>query len=117
LRDARPVPTRDGPLLPARNGLRLAIRLSPRSKADRLNGIAAAPGGGTALNAMVAAPPEGGRANEALLRLLARAWELPRRDLSIVSGAASRHKTVHIAGDPQQLFARLAARIAAPLGK
>jgi uncharacterized protein len=117
LREAPPVPTRDGPLLPTRNGLRLAIRLSPRAKADRLKGIAVAPGGGTVLSAVVTAPPEAGRANEALPRLLARAWELPRRDLSIVAGAATRHKTVHIAGDPQQLFDRLAVRIAAPPGK
>ena len=57
-----------------------------------------------------------GRANEALLRLLARTWRLPRRDLSIVAGAASRHKTVHIAGDPRQLYDRLAALIAAEPG-
>ncbi len=68
------------------------------------------------LTATVTAPPADGRANEALLRLLARAWRLPRRDLSIVAGAASRHKTVHIAGDPQQLYDRLAALIAAEPG-
>ena len=103
----------DGPLLPARGGLRLAIRLSPRAKADRVNGVTVTADGGRVLTAAVAAPPEGGRANEALLRLLARTWRLPRRDLSIVAGAASRHKTVHIAGNPQQLLERLAVRIAA----
>jgi uncharacterized protein len=117
LRDVPPVPTHEGPLRPTRNGLRLAIRLSPRSKADRLNGIAVAAGGGRVLKATVTAPPEDGRANEALLQLLARAWQLPRRDLSIVAGAASRHKTVYIAGDPQQLFDRLAVRIAAAPGR
>jgi uncharacterized protein len=117
LRDDPPFPTGDGLLVPTRNGLRLAIRLSPRAKADRLNGIAARAGGGGVLSAAVTAPPEGGRANEALLQLLARAWRLPRRDLSIVAGVASRHKTVQIAGDPQPLFERLAARIAAAPGR
>jgi uncharacterized protein (TIGR00251 family) len=101
----------EGPLFPTRTGLRLLIRLSPRAKADRLNGVAA--GGDRMLAAMVKAPPKGGRANEALLQLLAQEWQVPRRDLSIVAGAASRHKTVHIAGDPRELLARLADRVAA----
>jgi len=98
----------EGPLFPTRGGLRLAIRLSPRARADRLSGILVAADGGRVLTATVTAPPEDGRANEALLRLLAREWRLRRRDLSIVSGAASRHKTVHIAGDARQLCDRLA---------
>jgi uncharacterized protein YggU (UPF0235/DUF167 family) len=38
---------------------------------------------------------------------------LPRRDLAIVAGAASRHKTVRVAGDPQLLLDRLGTLIAA----
>jgi uncharacterized protein (TIGR00251 family) len=104
------------PSSPARAGLRLAIRLSPRAKADRLNRVLIAADGGRVLSATVTAPPEEGRANEALLRLLARTWRLPRRDLSIVAGAASRHKTVHIAGDPRQLRDRLEILLAALAG-
>ncbi len=96
----------DGPLTAARDGLRIAVRLSPRARADRL---AAAAGG--VIRAAVTAPPEDGRANEALLRLLARAWRVPRRNLSIVSGAASRNKVVRIAGNPQQLAEKLAGAI------
>ncbi len=107
---------RDGPLFQTRDGLRLAIRLSPRAKTARLNGLSVTAEGGRVLTATVTAPPADGRANEALLRLLARTWRLPRRDLSIVAGAASRHKTVHIAGDPRQLYDRLAALIAAEPG-
>ena len=65
------------------------------------------------LKASVTAPPEGGRANEALLQLLARAWRVRRRDLAIVAGMASRSKTVHVAGDPQVLAAHLGALVAA----
>jgi len=46
------------------------------------------------------------------LQLLARAWHLPRRNLSIVAGAASRNKTVRVAGDPSQLIAKLSVEIA-----
>ena len=90
----------------------MAVRLSPRAKSDRLLGTAAAAGGGRALKASVTAPARDGRANEALLQLLARAWHLPRRNLSIVAGAASRNKTVRVTGDPGQLIAKLSAEIA-----
>jgi uncharacterized protein len=96
----------------AHDGLRIAIRLSPRARSNRLLGIAAAAEGGRVVRASVIAPTEDGRANEALLRLLARAWRVPRRDLSIVSGAASRNKIVRVAGDPHRLIARLSRQIA-----
>jgi uncharacterized protein YggU (UPF0235/DUF167 family) len=88
----------------------VAIRLLPRSKADRLLAIAEAPGG-RVVKASVTAPAEAGRANEALLQLLARAWDLPRRNLSIISGAANRNKAVLIAGNPQRLIEKLAPKI------
>lgn len=62
------------------------------------------------------APPAENRANEALLRLLAGEWRLPRQDMSIVVGAKSRNKTVHIIGDPRVLIARLTTAIAALSG-
>ena len=95
-----------------RDGLCVAIRLTPRAASDRLLGVVAAADGRRALRASVTAPPQDGRANEALLQLLARAWGLPRRDFAIVAGAASKHKTVRVAGDPHQLLARLAGAIA-----
>jgi uncharacterized protein YggU (UPF0235/DUF167 family) len=90
----------------------VAVRLSPRAKVDCLLAIAAVAGGGCALKASVTAPAEGGRANEALLRLLARAWRIPRRDLSIVAGSASRNKAVRVTGDPQKLIEKIAPEIA-----
>jgi uncharacterized protein (TIGR00251 family) len=96
----------------ARDGLRVAIRLSPGARSDRLLGIVGAAGGGSVVKASVTAAAREGRANEALLELLARVWRLPRRDLSIVAGAASRSKTVRVVGDPHQLLARLSSRIA-----
>jgi len=101
----------DGPLKPTHDGLRVAIRLSPRAKADRLLAIAAAEGG-RVLKASVTAPAQDGRANEALLQLLARAWHLPRRDLSIAAGSTSRNKAVHIDGDPRRLLEKIAPEIA-----
>ena len=46
----------------------------------------------------IAAAPEAGKANEALLRLLARTLDLPRRDLELTRGRASRDKVVTFEG-------------------
>ena len=90
----------------------MAIRFTPRARCDRLLGIVVTAEGGRTLKASVTAPARDGQANEALLRLLARAWRVARRDLSIVVGAASRSKIVRVAGEPRQLIARLSGEIA-----
>jgi uncharacterized protein YggU (UPF0235/DUF167 family) len=46
----------------------------------------------------VTAAPEGGRANEAVLRLLAQRLELPRRSVALVSGHSGRDKIVELTG-------------------
>ena len=102
----------DGPLKAAGDGLRVAIRLSPRARNDGLVGVAASAEGRHVLKATVTAPAEAGRANEALLQLLARAWHLPRRNLSIIAGSTSRNKIVRIAGNSQLLAEQLAPEIA-----
>jgi len=58
----------------------------------------------------VAAAPEAGRANEALLSLLARTLGLPRRDLELTRGRASRDKVVTFEGLTREVVdGRLAA--------
>lgn len=88
----------------------IRIRLTPRGGRDAVVGWE-----GDVLRVRVAAPPADGRANEALLELLARRLAVPRRDLTLTHGAASRHKTVAVAGlDAATVHRRLAARPATP---
>jgi uncharacterized protein YggU (UPF0235/DUF167 family) len=108
-----PICFTEAPFAAAVGGVRVAIRLTPRARADRLDGILRAADGAPLLKASVTAPPADGRANDALLALLAKSWGVPRRDLAIVGGAKSRNKTVHVAGDPAALLRRLAALFAA----
>jgi uncharacterized protein len=95
------------------DGVRVAVRLSPRARADRLDGVARLADGAAVLKVSVSAPPTDGRANDALLRLLAKEWAVPQRDLAIAAGAKSRRKSVHIAGDPSDLLKRIGAALAA----
>jgi len=65
---------------------------------------------GEAWKLRVAAPPQRGKANEAVLELLAETLALPRSDVTLVSGAASRDKIVELAGlAPDEINRRLAS--------
>lgn len=59
--------------------------------------------GATVLKVRVTEPPEGGKANAALIKLLAKAWKLPKSSLSLVAGHTDRRKTLAVAGDPAAL--------------
>jgi uncharacterized protein len=101
----------NGPFTPTHDGLRVAIHLSPQARSDRLLGIVSTADGGRTFKASVTARAQDGQANEALLQLLARAWRVARRDLSIAVGVASRNKIVRIAGELHQLLAKLSDEI------
>ena len=60
-----------------------------------------------AIKVAVTAPPEGGKANAAVVKLLAKAWDVPKTAISIASGGADRRKLLHIDGDPADLSARI----------
>ena len=92
--------------------MRVAVRLSPRARANRLDGITRLADGSSVLKISVTAPPAEDRANDALLQLLAREWDLPRRDLAVIGGRKSRSKVVRIAGEPATLLARLGTLLA-----
>jgi uncharacterized protein YggU (UPF0235/DUF167 family) len=87
-------------------GLRLFVRLTPKSPADGLKGVSAGPDG-PRLELRVRALPEDGAANAAAERLIARLLDVPRQAVRLAAGGASRYKTFDIAGDPAQLAARL----------
>jgi uncharacterized protein (TIGR00251 family) len=65
---------------------------------------------GEAWKVRVAAPPEQGRANDALVRLLAETLAVPRAAVTVVSGRGARDKIVELTGiDPSQIERRLAS--------
>jgi len=90
------------------DGLRLALRLTPRAGRDGLDGLTADAEGRVALQVRVAAPPVAGAANAALIVYLAKALKLRRSEIRIVSGETARLKIVALSGDGPALAARVA---------
>lgn len=97
-----------GPIRRHADGITVTIRLTPKGGADRIEGVAADAAGGSALKARVTAAPEAGKANAALIRLLAKSWKLPKSAVTIAGGAKDRTKVVHIAGDAAALERQIA---------
>ena len=87
------------------DGLALAVRVTPRASRESL-----AAGTTEHFAARLNAPPVEGAANAALILLVAKAFGVPKRDVTLVAGDTARLKRLHIAGDTAVL-----AKIAASL--
>ena len=71
----------------------IAVRVQPRASRD---GVAGERGG--AIVVRLTAPAEGGKANRALIRLIADRARVPRGAVEIVRGRRSREKLVRVEG-------------------
>jgi uncharacterized protein len=93
-------------------GLLVEVRLTPRAAMDKIDGLETLSDGSPVLKARVRAVPEKGKANEAVLKLLAKTAGLPASRATLLSGDTSRRKSVLLAGDGAALgrvFAELFA--------
>jgi uncharacterized protein YggU (UPF0235/DUF167 family) len=95
------------PWAAAAGGIALAVRLTPKGGRDAIDGIEQMADGRAVLKARVAAPPSEGEANDALVRLIAKALAVPPRDVALAAGATARVKRLTVAGDPARLIAAL----------
>ncbi|NJO67645.1 MAG: DUF167 domain-containing protein [Rhodospirillales bacterium] len=116
-------PSRDGDIAcPAfavigRRGLTVRLKVTPGARDDRIDGLIEAGDGSTRLKVSITAPADRGRANAAVLALLARVWELPKRSLTVAAGLTSRRKVIAVSGDTQHLLQRLTARTSSVRGR
>jgi uncharacterized protein len=92
--------------------MRIAVRVRPGARADRVGGRWQGPRG-TALAVSVRARAVDGKANDAVVTVLAAAFGLNRADVSIMSGHRGRDKVVELSGHPELITARLAELLAA----
>ncbi|MBI4615660.1 MAG: DUF167 domain-containing protein [Planctomycetes bacterium] len=84
-------------------GAVLAVRVQPGASRDRIAGEH-----GDRLKVAVAAPPEKGKANEAVLGVLARRLGVRVRELRLLAGLTGRDKEILVLGaTPEELRERL----------
>ena len=90
-----------------RDGVVLALRVTPNARMEAIGGIEVLADGAAVLAVKVRAVPESGKANAAVIALLARVLGLPRSTIAVVAGATGRRKSLALAGDPSALLAAL----------
>lgn len=90
-------------------GLILHLRVTPNAGRDAIEGAELRDDGTSVLRIRVAAVPDKGKANAAVIALMAKALGLPKSALTLASGETSRFKTVVATGADDDLVARLAA--------
>jgi uncharacterized protein len=81
------------PLRETPEGLRLALRVMPKARETAIGEVRDG-----RLSIRVTTAPEDGKANEAVIKLLARAWRIPASRFEILSGHTSRDKQLLIQG-------------------
>ncbi len=101
------MPTRTAPYDAAAGGLRVALKVTPKAARAAIGGLGADADGRAYLTVAVTAAPERGKANAAVIKLLARACRLAPSAISFTGGAKARRKTLLVAGDTPELLKHL----------
>ena len=91
----------------------VSLWVTPRGGRDDIDGIEVLANGRSVLKVRVRASAEGGEANRAVMGLLAKALDLPKGRVRLLSGATSRMKQVAIDGDPTRIGESLRVLISA----
>ncbi len=79
-------------------GIVLTVRLTPKGGRDAVDGVEQTADGRPVLRVRVRAAPSEGEANDALVRLVAKAVGVPPRAVNLISGHTSRVKRLKIDG-------------------
>jgi uncharacterized protein len=97
-------------------GVSVALRVTPRGGRDEIDGLETLANGRTVVKMRVRAIAEGGEANRAVVELLAKALDVPKAKIRVLSGATSRLKQIAVDGDPAKLGEALRKLTAAKPG-
>lgn len=72
--------------------LKITVKLTPRASSNRIGSIQKTLDGVDHITAYVTAPPEDGKANEALIKLLAKHYKVAQSSIKIIKGLTNRNK-------------------------
>jgi uncharacterized protein YggU (UPF0235/DUF167 family) len=79
-------------------GITLSVRLTPKGGRDAIEGIDRLADGRPVLQVRVRAAPSEGEANDALVRLIAKAAGVAPREVTLLAGASARLKRLRVNG-------------------
>jgi uncharacterized protein len=75
------------------DNITFSVRVQPRASRSQIAGEIDG-----MLKIRVAAPPVEGEANEELIRLIAKLFEIPRANVALIAGQSSKNKLVRVSG-------------------
>lgn len=87
--------------------IRLAVRLTPNGGRDGIDGVEQNSNGDAHLKVRVSDVPEKGKANKALIAVLAKRIGIAKSAITLISGDTARQKILRIDGDPEDLKGKL----------
>ena len=85
----------------------LRIRLSPNSSVCKINGVFINDKGEAFLKISVISIPEKGKANEELIKFLAKALGIAKSDIRIIAGDTDRCKKLCISDDKEKVITKI----------
>jgi uncharacterized protein (TIGR00251 family) len=88
-------------------GVALYLRVTPNAGRDVIGGAENRDDGTTCLRVHVSAVPDKGKANAAVIELLAKKLKLPKSAFKVTAGESSRCKTIAVATSSQDVTAHL----------
>jgi uncharacterized protein (TIGR00251 family) len=97
------------PLRQTRDGLLLSVRVTPKSSRDQVAGLYSAADGSVSLAVKVTAPPDKGKANKAVIEVIAKAARVAKSSFRIVAGETDRSKTILVTGNQTAVQAWITA--------
>jgi uncharacterized protein (TIGR00251 family) len=89
------------------DGVKLCVKVTPKASANMIRGVEGMAQGQQALKISVTSVPEDGKANIAVINLLAKSLKIAKSHISVLQGETSKLKTLHIAGDTKILIAKI----------
>lgn len=95
------------PFRKVKTGVILCVRITPNASGNQIVGTRIRDGGTLQLRIHVTATPEKGRANKAMIALLAKSLHLPKSAFDITSGRAARSKNLSIKGKSEEISAAI----------
>jgi hypothetical protein len=85
------------------NGIRFEVKVQPRASQNQITGAVEG-----VMKVRLNSPPVDGKANQALINLLSKTFNVPKKSITIVRGETSTSKLIQIAGLNKETFIKQA---------